>query len=169
MIGLLNLAIDLEDYKDKNYSEVKAKLELLGVNVLVEKKDVEDKEKYKGKENIIIDQKPAYNSEEKTLIKENDTITLYIPNIVNEYPDMQGEGWSLNDVISFTEEYKINLTVQDKDGKTIPKDKYNEFGSALIIFQSRPAEDTIIEGVTLKVKIEASYITEEPEPSSSSE
>ena len=158
----------LEDYKNKNYSEVKAKLELLGVNVLVEKKDVEDKEKYKGKENIIIDQKPAYNAEEKTLIKENDTIILYIPNIVNEYPDMQGEGWSLNDVISFAEEYKINLTVQDKDGKTIPSDKYNEFGSALIIFQSRPAEDTIIEGVTLKVKIEASYVAEEELSSSSS-
>ncbi len=151
----------LEDYTDKNYTEVKAKLELLGINVLIEKKDVEDKEKYKDKENIIIEQKPAYNAEEKTEITKGDTITLYIPNIVDEYPDIVGEGWSLAETISFIKEYKINLSVQDKDGKTIPEDKYSDFSSALVIFQSRPAKDAIIEGVTLKVKIEASYVTEE--------
>ena len=67
----------LEDYTGKNYSEVKAKLELLKINVLVERKDVEDKEKYKGKENLIIDQNPKYDSKnEKQLIEEGDTITI---------------------------------------------------------------------------------------------
>ena len=57
----------LEDYTKKNYTEVKAKLELLGINVLIEKKDIgEDKEKYKDKEDIIVDQKPVYNENEKT-------------------------------------------------------------------------------------------------------
>lgn len=158
----------LEDYTKKNYTEVKAKLELLGINVLIEKKDIgEDKEKYKDKEDIIVDQKPVYNENEKTEIKKGDTITLYIPDIVDEYPDIVGEGWSLSDTISFTKEYKINLEVQDKDGIKIPENKYNDFNSALVIYQSRPAKDAIIEGVTLKVKIEASY--EEAKPSSSEE
>lgn len=155
----------LEDYTNKNYTEVKAKLELLGINVLIEKKDVEDKDKYKDKENIIIEQKPVYNNEEKKEINKGDTITLYIPNIVDEYPDIVGESWSLSDTISFAKEYKINLVVQDKDNKTIPENKYDDFASALVISQSRPAKDAIIEGVTLKVKIEASYITEDPKPS----
>ena len=151
----------LENYIGKNYSEIKAKLELLKINVLVEKKDVEDKEKYKDKENIIIDQTPKYNeSAEKKLIEEGDTITLYIPNIVNEYPDMVEEGWSLSDAIAFAKEYKLNLTVTDKSNNTIPENKYSEFNSSTIIEQSRPKGDAIIEGITLKIKLNAVY--EEP-------
>ena len=56
--------IYLEDYTNKNYTEVKAKLELLKINVLIEKKDVEDKEIYKDKENIIIDKSPKYTEGE---------------------------------------------------------------------------------------------------------
>ena len=151
----------LENYIGKNYSEVKAKLELLKINVLIEKKDVEDKEKYKGKENIIIDQSPKYDElAEKKAISEGDTITLYIPNIVNEYPDMVEEGWSLSDVNAFVKEYKLNLNVIDKENKTIPEDKYNDFNSSIVIEQSRPKGDAIIEGITLKVKISSVY--EEP-------
>ncbi len=152
----------LEDYTGKNYTEIKAKLELLKINVLIEKKDVEDKEKYKGKENIIIDQTPKYdkNKEEKVLIEEGDTITLYIPNIVNEYPDMVDEGWSLSDAIAFAKEYKLNLAVADSLGISIPEDKYSSFNDKAIISQSRPKGDAIIEGITLKVKINATY--EEP-------
>ena len=151
----------LENYIGKNYSEVKAKLELLKINVLIEKKDVEDKEKYKGKENIIIDQSPKYDElAEKKAISEGDTITLYIPNIVNEYPDMVEEGWSLSDVNAFVKEYKLNLNVIDKENKTIPEDKYNDFNSSIVIEQSRPKGDAIIEGITLKVKINSVY--EEP-------
>ena len=152
----------LEDYTGKNYSEVKAKLELLKINVLIEKKDVEDKEKYKGKENIIIDQNPKFekDKEEKTMIEEGDTITLYIPNIVNEYPNMVEEGWSLSDVIAFAKEYKLNLTVTDSKGTTIPEEKYSEFNNKAVTEQSRPKGDAIIEGITLKVKLNATY--EEP-------
>lgn len=148
----------LEDYTGKNYSEVKAKLELLNINVLIEKKDVEDKEKYKGKENIIIDQMPKYDStKEKESIESGDTVTLYIPNIVNEYPDMIAEGWSLSDTLAFVKEYKLNITVVDKDDNIIPEDKYTNYNSSTIIQQSRPKGDAIIEGINLKVKINASY------------
>ncbi len=149
----------LEDYTGKNYTEVKAKLELFKINVLIEKKDVEDKEKYKGKENIIIDQNPKFDkdAEEKTKIEEGDSITLYIPNIVNEYPDMVEEGWSLSDTLAFTKEYKLNILVVDSNSTTIPVDKYNDFSNSTIIEQSRPKGDAIIEGITLKVKINATY------------
>ena len=149
----------LEDYTGKNYTEVKAKLELFKINVLIEKKDVEDKEKYKGKENIIIDQNPKFDKDakEKTKIEEGDTITLYIPNIVNEYPDMVEEGWSLNDALAFAKEYKLNILVVDSNSTTIPTDKYNDFANSTVIEQSRPKGDAIIEGITLKVKIKATY------------
>lgn len=156
----------LEDYTGKNYTEIKAKLELIGVNVNIEKKDVENKDEYKGKEQNIIEQKPIYNKDEKKVLEKGDTVTLYIPNIVNEYPDMIAENWSLSDVISFAEEYKINVSVLDKNGAIIPNDKLNDFLSTSIIEQSRPPKDTIIEGITLKVKILAAY---ELESSSSSD
>lgn len=156
----------LEDYTGKDYTEIKAKLELIGVNVNIEKKDVENKDEYKGKEQNIIDQKPIYNKDEKKVLEKGDTVTLYIPNIVNEYPDMIAENWSLSDVMSFAEEYKINVSVLDKNGTIIPNDKLNDFLSASIIEQSRPPKDTIIEGITLKVKLLATY---ELESSSSSD
>ena len=151
----------LEDYTGKNYTEVKAKLELLGINVLVEKKDVEDKEKYQDKENIIIDQSPKFveteNTDEKQLLEAGDTVTLYIPNIVNEYPDMVNEGWTLSDVIAFTKEYNIPLTVQDKDGKTIPETDYDNYQSATVINQSKPPKYAIVSGISLKVTINITY------------
>ena len=156
----------LEHYTGKDYTEIKAKLELIGVNVNIEKKDVENKDEYKGKEQNIIDQKPIYNKDEKKVLEKGDTVTLYIPNIVNEYPDMIAENWSLSDVMSFAEEYKINVSVLDKNGTIIPNDKLNDFLSASIMEQSRPPKDTIIEGITLKVKILATY---ELESSSSSD
>ena len=42
----------LENYIKLDYKEVKAKLELLGINVLIEKEDIEQPEKYKGKEDL---------------------------------------------------------------------------------------------------------------------
>lgn len=151
----------LEDYTGKNYTEVKAKLELLGINVLVEKKDVEDKEKYQDKENIIIDQSPKFveteNTDEKQLLEAGDTVTLYIPNIVNEYPDMVNEGWTLSDVIAFSKEYNIPLTVQDKDGKTIPETDYDNYQSATVINQSKPPKYAIVSGISLKVTINITY------------
>ena len=82
---------------------------------------------------------------------------MFIPNIVNEYPDIVSEGWSLNDTIAFIKEYKLNLIVADKNGNTIPEDKYNEFANTTVIEQSRPKGDAIIEGITLKIKINATY------------
>lgn len=148
----------LENYVGKNYNEIKAKLELLKINVLIEKKDVEDFEKYKNKENIIIDQNPVFDkSNDKQIIEEGDTITLYIPNIVDEYPDMVSEGWTLSDLDAFAQEYKINYTVLDSSDKVIPSEELKNYQTATIIKQSRPAGDRILSDVALKININITY------------
>lgn len=151
----------LEKYIGKNYTEVKAKLELLKIHVNIERKDVEDKKKYKGKENIIIEQSPAYDENNpKKVLEPGDTVTLYIPNIVDEYPDMVSEGWNLTNAIAFAKEKKITLTVIDANGKTIPNNEYSKYESGIITKQFRNAGDTIIEGWNLKIQINSNY--EEP-------
>ena len=151
----------LEKYIGKNYTEVKAKLELLKIHVNIERKDVEDKEKYKEKENIIIEQSPAYDENNpKKVLEPGDTVTLYIPNIVDEYPDMVSEGWNLTNAIAFAKEKKITLTVIDANGKTIPNNEYSKYESGIITKQFRNAGDTIIEGWNLKIQINSTY--EEP-------
>ena len=155
----------LENYVGLNYTEVKAKLELLGINVLVEKKDVEDQDEYKNKENIIIEQNPAYEehdetdeTDEKTLVEPGDTITLYIPNIVNEYPSMVEEGWTLNDVIAFSDEHSLQLTVYDANNNIIPDNQYSNFANTKVTHQQRQPGDTIINGISFYVRISAQYV-----------
>jgi len=151
----------LEDYINKNYNEIKAKLELLEITVHIEKKEVENPNDYKGKEDLIIEQKPVFNKEQKTLIEKGDEITLYIPDIVDSYPDMVNEAWNLSDVIAFVTEYKITLIVQDSTNKKIPEAEYDNFADSVIIKQSLPSGYTILEGVTFKVTINDTYETEE--------
>lgn len=148
----------LEDYVGKDYTEVKAKLELLEINVIVEKQDVEEQEKYKDKEDIIVAQEPIYNKEKKTLIEKGDTITLFIPNIVDEYPDMVGEGWALSSVLAFADEYKVNLVILDKNGNTLPESEYSVHKDAIVTKQSLPAGYAILEGVTFKININIEYV-----------
>ena len=153
----------LENYVKKDYKEVKAKLELLGINVLIEYQEVEDAEKYKDKKDIIIEQKPAYNKDEKTLLEKDDSVTLYLPDVVDEYPDMVSENWTLSDAITFAEKYKVNLTALDKDGNAIPSSEYSTFNNKTIIKQSLPAGYSILEGVDFRVNINDTYQTETEE------
>lgn len=138
---------ELEDFTGKKYYEVKAKLELLGINVLVEKKSVEKPEDYENKEDLIVDQNPKYNKDatEKVRLSKGDTITLYIPDVAATYPDMVGEGWTLSDAEAFAKEYGITLDVTEVESDTEEEGK--------IIYQSRGTSDPIIKGVSLKIKV----------------
>ena len=138
---------ELEDFTGKKYYEVKAKLELLGINVLVEKKSVEKPEDYENKEDLIVDQNPKYDKDatEKVRLSKGDTITLYIPDVAATYPDMVGEGWTLSDAEAFAKEYGITLDVTEVESDTEEEGK--------IIYQSRGTSDPIIKGVSLKIKV----------------
>ena len=140
-------SIELEDYTGKNYTEIKAKLELLGINVLLEKKSVENVEEYDGKEDLIIEQSPAYNyeSEEKIKLSKGDTVTIYIPDVAETYPDMVGEGWTLAEAEAFAKEYKITLDIENVET--------DEYAPGIIIYQSRGIGDRIVQGITLRIKV----------------
>ena len=55
----------MEDYTGQNAYEVKAKLELLGIKVTIEEKEVEDSSSYTNKKQLVIDQ--SVKQGEKTI------------------------------------------------------------------------------------------------------
>ena len=133
--------IKINDYTGQDYNKIKAELEVKGLDVSVDKKDVDDKSKYIGKENLIIDQ----SSKKDTILLKNDSITLFIPNILKEYPDFVKEGWSLKEVQDFCNEYKINVSVTDEINDSVDE--------GTVIYQSRSAGSDIIPNTTLKIKV----------------
>ena len=143
---------EMENVKGKNHLEVKAVLETVHqLYVLVERQTVENVEDYKDKTDIIID----FTPEEKTKLVKGDTVTLYIPDIVETYPDMVLENWSLSDAEAFAEEYSITLNIEYEETNDKPE--------GTIMYQYRPAGSTIIKGTTLKIKV-AKRVSEQDLP-----
>jgi len=135
----------LEDFTGENAYEVKGKLEALGIKVTIESKEVDDKSKYEGKEDEIIDQSIKYKKDEEVKLVKGNSITLYIPKISNVYPDMVEEGWTLSDAEAFAKEYGLELDITEVETE--------EYEEGRVIYQSRSAGDTIIKGITLRIKI----------------
>ena len=131
--------VKIEDYKGQDVNKVQAKLELGGLNVLVEKKSVEDKKAYAGKENNIIDQSVKEGS-----LAAGDTITLYVPNLAKEYPDFVKEQWSIEEIKTFCEENDINLSLEYEEST-------EKEGS--ILSQSRKAGNEIVSKANLIIKV----------------
>ena len=142
--------INLDNYVGKNYYEIKGILEAKGIYVLVEKKEVSEKDKDKYKENIILEQKP----ESGTKVVEGDTVTLYIPDIITEYPDFVAENWPLSDIQTFCDEYNIKLVTEYKESTT-QKD-------GTIISQSRAKGTKVMGNTTLKIVVAKEKQAEEP-------
>ena len=146
----------LENYTGKTFEKEKEKLESLGINVIIKPDDEINKDDFKDKENIITKQEPVFDPDKKTIIDAGDTITLYIPytHDIDEYPDMISESWTLKQAIDFAKEKKLNLSVHDKNNFVIPTADYSKYENIKIINQSRAAGDTIVENVSLTVKID---------------
>ena len=132
--------VEIKDYTGKNYYEVKGNLEAHGINVIVEKKDVESEDDYEASE--IIDQ----SVEDGKKLGSGDTITLYIPNIVTKYPDFTDGTYTIEDVEAFCEEYGITLkiTYVENDGS---------YEVDTIIDQSRKEGYTVARNTTLTIKV----------------
>lgn len=131
----------IEDYTGKNYIEVQTILETkYNLDVTIEKKEVADKDK-EYDEQEIIGQSLAAGSE----VKKGDSITLYIPDIMETFPDMKSEGWSIEDVEAFCNEYELNLTKVEEE-TTI-------YAPGKVINQSRTPGSPIYKGTSLKVTI----------------
>ena len=131
----------LEDYTGKNYIEVETLLEsMYKLEVEVEKKEPADNTKDYDEQEVI-GQSLAAGSE----VKEGDKIILYIPDITDEFPNMNELGWSLADAEAFCTKYGIIIKV-----KYVETDKYTE---GKIISQSRAAGSPVARGTTLTVEI----------------
>jgi len=96
---------ELEDYTGKNSIEIKTILETkYGLKVTIEKKEPTDNTK-EYDEDEIIGQSLAKGSE----VKEGDALVLYVPNIIDTYPDFVGEKWSLSDIETFCSDNGLQI------------------------------------------------------------
>ena len=133
--------IKLDDYTGENSVKIKTLLETkYGLVVTIEKKDPEDTNKEYDDDEII-----GQSKEKGTKVKKGDTLVLYTPNVVDEFPDMAGEGWSLGDAQTFCDKY--GLTLEKTEQET------NAYTPGTIISQSRTAGSRIVKGTTLRVVV----------------
>lgn len=128
--------ITLDDYKGKNYLEIKGKLDALGVQVIVEKKDEKDKT---SEENIIIDQSPAAGEK----VSKGDYVTLYIPE-VDIYPDFTSGNYTYEDVVSYLEKYGVTIVKVEEESDKTP---------GTVIRQSRSKGTKIAKGTTITITV----------------
>ncbi len=130
--------ITIEDYTGKNYLEVKGALEAHDISVLIEKKEVDDKDITDG--NIIGQDVKAGEK-----LSAGDTITLYIPNVVTKYPDFTDGSYTIDDVQKFCDQYGIKLK--------IIYDSTSSYNAGTIFQQSRDKGYTVTEGTTFTITV----------------
>ena len=138
----------LEDFIGQSYLEVKTILERVN-NLFVIKEVIDVEDATNLSDDQIIKQEP----EAGTKLKAGDTVTLYVPNMQEYYPDFTLGDYSLSDIQAFCEKYGLTLKEE-----YVEDDTY-EPGS--IISQSREAGSEIIKGMSLKITI-ALEADEEP-------
>ncbi len=131
--------IKIEDYKGKNFYEIKAKLEAAKVTVETENKDVPETDNVE--ENTILGQ----DVEPGKKLGKGDTIVLTIPNIYKTYPDFVKEGYTEMDFKSFCS--KNGLTPEI--GYQADSTKSN----GTIIYQNMAPGTKIKEGATVRVTV----------------
>ena len=151
-------SVEVEDYTGKNYLEVKGKLEAYGINVIIEKKEMEVDTDEDYETNIIMDQSIKKGEH----LSKGDNITLYIPDIKNLYPDFTDGTYSVSDIIDFANEYKLKLKFIDKDSKTISitSENANEYADYKILTQNRAAGTKVTESASFTIKIDVSSSSE---------
>jgi len=146
--------IEIEDYTGQNYYEVKAKLEVYGVKVITDEKEVSETENVA--ENTIVSQ--DVKAGEK--LGEGDTITLVVPNIYAVYPDFANEGYTVTQVTSFCNDNGVVLEVVFEESNQ---------KEGTILSQSQKAGAKVIEGANLKIKVAEKPKKAEPKEESSAE
>lgn len=142
----------VENYIGSNYIEIQTLLKNVhGLEVTIEKKDVDSTEEY-GEQEIIEQSIPV-----GTVLGKGDSITLYIPNIVEGYPDMVSEEWSIEDVEAFCTKYGITLKIDYEEN--------SQEKEGTLLSQSRSPKTPIVSGATLKIVVaKKPEITVEPKP-----
>lgn len=142
----------VENYVGSNYIEVQTLLKNVhGLEVTIEKKDVDSTEEYDEQE--IIEQSVPVG----TVLGKGDSIILYIPNIVEGYPDMVSEEWSVEDVEAFCTKYGITLKIDYEEN--------SQEKEGTLLSQSRSPKTPIVSGATLKIVVaKKPEISVDPKP-----
>ena len=132
----------IENYVGKNYIEVQTTLEkIYKMKVNIQKKDVDITDDMDLQ--LILEQDLAVGTE-ITISEDNPaTITLWIPNAYEQYPDFVKEGWTVQEVQEFVEKYELSLDI-----KYVESDEYP---AGTIIYQSRSGK--IVNGAYLLIKV----------------
>lgn len=140
----------IEDYKGKNADRISGNLEGKGLKVLIEEIEVDKEEEAKYEDGMIIDQ----SVEPGKSLSKGETITLYIPNIKNKYPDLTT--FSASEIFDFCHEHKITCRFQQIDGEVIEYDSESiyDLDSYKVLSQSRSKDTRITEGTTLTIKLD---------------
>ena len=132
-------SVTIEDYKGKNYQEVKGALEVYGVSVLVEKKEVGEGE-HAVSGNVI-----AQSKEPGTKLSSGDSIILYIPDIIVKYPDFADGTYTIEKIQAFCDEHGVTLKINEETSTSADPGK--------IIGQNPAKGYTVVEGGTLIIKV----------------
>ena len=141
-VSLGDVTVEIEDYTGENFSEVKGRLEALNLVVYMgsyELEDGEDPNDYE--EGIIVSQ----SVEPGERLSEGDSITLYVPELDNKYPDFVLDEYTVAEVEEFAEDYGINLIINYQDT--------TEYEPGTIIDQSRPAGSNVVNGARLTITV----------------
>lgn len=144
----------VENYTGSNYIEIQTLLKsVYGLEVTVEKKDVDTSKEYNEQE--IVDQSVKAG----TVLGKGDSITLYIPNILEGYPNMVEEEWTIDDVEAFCTKYNVTLKIDYKET--------SDYEEGTLISQSRSPKTPIVSGTTLKIVVakKVEIVNDDPKPS----
>ena len=147
-------AITLEDYKGRNYVEVQAILETQGLQVIIERRNVDTKDYQEGE---ILDQSPAAGER----VSEGDYVTIYIPNF-DVYPDFTNGSYTYDDVVEYLEDYGVTVNkVEQEDSMHSP---------GIVIAQNRTTGSPIQNNTSITVTVAKAPTTssggDDPEDSS---
>ena len=150
----------VENLVGEDASRVQGRLEVYGIKVDIRKIEVDDATDVK--EGIVISQEPA----EGTILTKGETLTLYVPDIYEKYPDFVTEGWTVEEVEAFAETYGLVF-------KTPKEQPTSSSEPGTILRQNRKAGTKIVAGaelqITIAVAIEANDNTGEVEGDNSSD
>ncbi len=130
----------VEDLVGEDASRIQGRLEVYGIKVDIKKIEVEDATDVK--EGIVISQEPA----EGTVLTKGETLTLYVPDIYEKYPDFVAEGWTVEEVEAFAETYGLIF-------KTPKEQPTSSSEPGTILRQNRKAGTKIVAGAELQITI----------------
>ncbi|MDE5587176.1 MAG: PASTA domain-containing protein, partial [Bacilli bacterium] len=148
------MVYEVEDYKGRDYLEVKTELEkIYGLKVHNEERESDDSEEYTSQQII------GQNVEPGTTLTKGEEITLYTPKADEGlFPDMVEEEWTVDDVQAFCDKYGVLLTVEPVITTEYPEGK--------VLSQSRSPKTQAIKGSRFKITVaKAPTATPTPTPS----